>query len=278
MQEITAVQKLIDTVIEYSVNYGFQVLGALIILLLGFGVANWVGNLLSKAFAKKKMDVTLSGFLTTCVRMIILAFAFIIALGKFGITIAPFIAALSAMAFGASFAIQGPLSNYGAGISIILSRPFVVGNTITVSGETGIVQEVKLACTVLKNADGVEITIPNKSVVGQILHNSKEYKVVTASIGISYDSSPDSAIELIHQVLKKFPNVVHQPAPQVGIESFGDSAVNIAYRFWAPTVEYFQTLYEVNKSIFNAFNQAGIKIPYPQRDIRIISQPAVSNR
>ena len=269
-----AFEKFINTLIEYSVNYGFQVLGALVVLALGMFAANWASGLLARFFKKKKLDVTLSKFLVACTKILILGFAFLIALGKFGITIAPFLAAISAMAFGASFAIQGPLSNYGAGLSIILSRPFVVGDTITVAGVSGLVQEVKLACTVLTNEDGVKITIPNKDIVGEIIHNSHQSKLAHTAVGISYDSTPDRAIRIIGETLQKFSEVACEPKPQIGIEAFADSSINISYRYWVPTPRYFQTFYAVNLAVYNALSEAGIKIPYPQREIRITSQTA----
>lgn len=272
--ELEFVQKLINTLIEFFVNYSFQVLGAIIILIVGGMIAGWVSRLLIKAFEKKKMDVTLSNFLATCVKMLILVFAGIIALGKFGITITPFIAALSAVAFGASMAIQGPLSNYGAGVGIILGRPFVVGNTITVAGVTGTVEEVKLANTTLRNGDGVQITIPNKDIVGQILHNSKDRKVINESIGVSYESSPEKAIQIIRAAIESSPKVSKTNKPQIGIESFGDSTINIEYRYWAPAGEYYQTMYDMNLEIYKALVAGGVTIPYPRRDVRIISQPA----
>lgn len=273
-KDLEFVQKLINTLIEFFVNYSFQVLGAIIILILGSMLGSWVAGILRKSFEKKKMDVTLAMFLSGCVKMVILAFAVIIALGKFGITIAPFVAALSAMAFGASMAIQGPLSNYGAGIGIILGRPFVVGNTISVAGVSGIVEEVKLSCTILKNADGIQITIPNKDIVGQILHNSKESKVINESIGISYESSPEKAIQIIRQTIESSPKILKSAKPQVGVESFGTSAINIEYRYWASAADHFQTMYDINLAIYKALVQADISIPYPRQDIRILSQPS----
>lgn len=273
-EKITAVQKLIDTLIQYSVNYGFQVLGALLTLFIGLLVANWVARLLLNFFEKKKFDITLSQFLAACGKITVLTFAVLIALGKFGITIAPFVAALSALAFGASFAIQGPLSNYGAGLSIILGRPFVVGNTISVAGISGVVEEVKLACTILTNEDGIKITIPNKDIVGEIIHNSKEFKVAEGMIGISYESDPVRAIQLIQQVIEKFPEITRQPKPQIGIQGFAESAMTIGYRCWVPTVQYFHVFFALNMAVYKALKEAGITLPYPQRDIRIISQPA----
>lgn len=270
-EQISAAQKLINTLIEFFVNYSFQVLGAVIVLAVGFLIAGWVSNTLMQLLQKKNMDITLSKFLAGTVKIIILGFALLVALGKFGITIAPFIAALGALAFGASFAIQGPLSNYGAGLSIILSRPFVVGDTITVAGVSGVVKEVKLACTILTNEDGIFITIPNKDIVGQILHNSKRYKVAEGLIGISYDSDTETAVKVINSVLQKFPEVTQDPKSQVGIQQFADSAINIAYRYWVPTIKFFQLSHEVNLAVFQALGQANIKIPFPQRELRILS-------
>lgn len=273
-EEITALQKLIDTLIEFVVNYSFQVVGAVLILIVGAFIANRVGVILLRLLEKKKIDVTLAKFLAGIVRISILAFTVLIALGKFGITIAPFVAALGALAFGTSFAIQGPLSNYGAGLSIIMARPFVVGDTITVAGVSGVVEEVKLAATVLTNEDGIKITIPNKHIVGEILLNSHQNRIVEAGVGISYDNDPAQAAGVVREALSRVPGVVKEPPPQVGVEEFGDSSINIGYRYWVPTLKYYQILYAVNLAVYQALARAGIKIPYPQREVRFTSQPS----
>jgi small conductance mechanosensitive channel len=259
-------------VAEFFVNYSFQVIGAFIVLILGWLVARWVGGLLLRAMDRRRMDVTLSKFLVSIVKIVVLAFALIIALGKFGITISPFIAAMGAVAFGTTLALQGTLANYGAGLTIILTRPFVVGNTIRVAGVSGVVEEVKLACTILTDEDGVRITVPNRQIVGQILHNSAANTIVEGSVGISYDSAMEKAIGVVRGVLARFEDVVKAPAPQVGIQEFGDFAVKLGFRYWVPTHRYFQVSYTVNLAMYEALRQAGIKIPFPQQEISIVSQ------
>jgi len=271
-EEIKTIQKLINIVIDFFVNYSFQVVGAILVLVIGVLVARAVSSSLLKFFGKKEFDVTLSKFITTAVKGIILGFAFIVAIGKFGITIAPFIAALAAMAFGASFAIQGPLANYGAGLVIILTRPFVVGNTIKVSDVSGIVDEVKLGATILTDEDGVKITIPNKHIVGEIIHNSEERKIVEQMVGISYDNDPEKAIQIIKEVLEAFHEISKEPPPQIGIQEFGDSSINIGLRYWIPTNKYFKTLYQVNLSVYKHLKAKNIEIPFPQRDVHIVSR------
>ena len=268
---ITMVQKLSDTVVDYLVKYGLQVLGGILIILVGLWLANRVAKIFFDATRKKRMDITLAKFLTMVVKAVILVFVFLTAIEKFGVTISPLVATVSAMIFGASFAIQAPLSNYAAGLSVILTHPFAVGNTISVKGIHGVVEEVKLPCTILVNGDGERITIPNKDVVGEILFNSGENKLVERSVGISYADSPEKAIAVISETLKRYPKIVQHPAPQIGIDNFGDSSVNIGMRYWVPTKEYFQTLYQANFYVYDALAKAGISIPFPQRDVRIVS-------
>jgi small conductance mechanosensitive channel len=268
--QISALQKLVDTAIEFFVNYSFQVIGALIILLVGVYLAKWVAALISKVLQKKELDVTLTKFLTSFIKALIIGFAIVLALGKFGITIAPFIAAIGALVFGATYAIQGPLSNYGAGLVIILGRPFIVGDTVSIREVNGVVDDIKLANTTLVTEDGVRVTIPNRHIVGEILWNSKNRRIIEAAVGISYGDDPEKAISVIRETLKSFSDIVEEPAPQIGIDEFADSSVNIAFRYWVPTGKYFQTKYDVNLAVFKALKNNNITIPFPQHDVNII--------
>ena len=193
----------------------------------------------------------------------------IIAIGKFGISIAPFIAALGALAFGTSFAIAGPVSNYGAGLVIILSRPFIIGNTITIKDVSGVVEEIHLAVTILTTEDDEKITIPNKHIVGEILQNSFANKVVEGSVGISYEDDPENAVAVIQRALADIDDICSEPPPQIGIEAFGESSIDLGLRYWVPTKKYFQTLYRGNMAVHKALREAGITIPFPQRDVRL---------
>jgi small conductance mechanosensitive channel len=272
LEEIEAAERYMDMIIEFAVKYGFQVLAAVITLIIGLIVARWLSRVIVRVCEKKKLDVTLSRFLGNVVRLIIIGFVLIIALGKLGVAITPFIAALGAVAFGSSLALSGLLSNYGAGLAIIITRPFVVGNTIKIKDVSGVVEEIGLGSTHLSNEDGEEITIPNKHIVGEILTNSYENKVVEMTIGISYDADSGEATRIIEDALKKIPAIVDTPAPQIGIQEFADSSVNIGMRYWVPTKQYFQTLYRANAAVYDALNEAGFTIPFPQRDIHMIPE------
>lgn len=268
-EELEAVEKYMDLIVEFAVKYGFQVIYAIILLIIGLIIARWLSRMVVRVCETRNLDITLSRFLGNVVRLTVLAFVLIVVLGKFGITMTPFIAAIGAVAFGSSLALAGLLSNYGAGLSIIITRPFVVNDTIQIQGVSGVVEEIGLAATRLSTEDGEQITIPNKHIVGEILINSFENKVVEASIGISYNDDAQKAIDTIKEALQNIPEIVSDPAPQIGIEEFADSSVNIGMRYWVPTKQYFQTLYQANLAVYNALEQAGITIPFPQRDIHM---------
>jgi len=267
--ELATLTQFYTLIIDFFVNYSFQVIGAVIILIIGLIIARWIGKLTLRVCLRHNVDVTLSNFISSTVKLLMIAMVAIICLGKFGISVAPFIAAIGAISLSIGMALQGVFSNYGAGFTIILTRPFVVGNTIRCNDVCGVVEEIRLAYTQLSTEDGEIITIPNKHIVGEVLINSFENTIVEATIGISYSASPDRAIELIRQQLDASPAIVQDPAPQVGIADFGDSSVNIAYRYWVPTRQQFELQFQINRAVYTAFREAGVEIPFPQREVTL---------
>jgi small conductance mechanosensitive channel len=144
-----------------------------------------------------------------------------------------------------------------------------VGNTITIAGVNGVVEEVRLGATTLTDEDGVTITIPNKHIVGEIIHNSGEQKIVEEVVGISYNSDPEEAIQVIRKALEKFQEISKEPAPRVGIQEFGDSSINIGLRYCVPTKRYFDMRYTVNLAVYKTLKKENIEIPFPQRDVHV---------
>lgn len=271
-KELQQAQEIYKLITEFFVTYSFQILGAIIILIIGIVVAKKVSNVVYKICERKELDITLARFIATTTKIAIIVMVAIIALGKVGISITPFVAAIGALSLGAGLAMQGLLSNYGAGLNIILARPFVVGDTIRAQNVIGQVKEVHLAYTILNDEDDVEITIPNKHIVGEILSNSHSDTLAEETVGISYDNDPEQAIAIIIDALSTVENMSTTRKPQVGIEDFADSSIAIGIRFWAPTNHYFEVRYRANAAIFKAIKSANITIPYPQREVRILSE------
>lgn len=204
-KELELAQQAYDVIVNFVVNYSFQLIGAVIILIAGFIVGGWVSRMLLRLQERRDVDVTLRQFIASTVRLIVIGIFVIIAVSKLGLSITPLIAALGGLAVGASFAIQGPVSNYGAGFVIILTRMFKVGDMIAVQECFGVVKEITLATTQLVAEDGEDIVIPNKHVVGEIHRNSYANRLVEGSIGVAYSEDPDRAIELIEKVVREFP-------------------------------------------------------------------------
>ena len=268
--EIDQVGRIYNIIVEFFTNYSFQLIGAIIILIIGFMFAGKIANLVLKVCEKHKLDVTLSRFLANASKMVIVVMIGIIALGKLGISVTPFIAAIGAISLGAGLALQGLLSNYAAGFNIIIIRPFVVGDTIQVQGVRGLVKEVLLAYTILTDEDDVEITIPNKHIVGEVLHNSKHDSLLELTVGIDYSENPLEVVAMLEDALGKLDIVSKARKPLIGIDAFADSSINIAVRLWTPTENLYSAKYEAYKEIYLTLDNANIKIPFPQRDIHLI--------
>ncbi|MDO6685754.1 MULTISPECIES: mechanosensitive ion channel family protein [unclassified Agarivorans] len=270
-QELAQLESVYQTIVDFMVRYSFQLVGAIIIVLLGLWFASKVAKWLFKTLDGKGLDITLANFIANVVKILLISMTVIIALGKLGVSITPFVAALGAVSLGAGLAIQGTLSNYGAGLAIILTRPFVLKNTITVKGYTGIVEEINLATTVLVNEDNERVTIPNRHIVGEILKNTEQNSLVEGEVAVAYGSDPEQVIALIENTLATIAEVQSTPATKVGIDAFADSGINISYRFWVPTPIFHQTKFSANLAVFKALQQAGVQIPFPQREIRMLS-------
>lgn len=263
--EIEQVEKYYTMISEYLVKYSMQLIGALLILIFGLWIAQKLSKMVAGIMSRNNIDITLTNFVSNVVKVLLIIMFIIIALGKIGISVTPFVAAIGAASLGAGLALQGMLSNYGAGLAIIATRPFIVGDTIEVKNVSGQVKTIELGHTVLINEEKVEITIPNKHIVGEILHNSFNYSLVKGEIDIAYNASAEQAIDLIEDVLKEHELVADDPHSQVGIERFADSGVTISYRYWVPTTKIIETKLAVNGGVYNAIQGADIEIPFPQR-------------
>ena len=271
-KEFQEVSRFYNIIIEFITNYSFQIIGAIIIFVIGIIASKYIHKYVLKLLLKTTIDETISGFIANIIRFLIVAMMAVLALGKLGISIAPFIAAIGALSLTAGLALQGSVSNFAAGIVLIATKPFKIGDTIRVHDIYGEVQEIKLSYTVLINEDKEQITIPNKYMVGDVLINSYLYRIVEGSIGISYDSDIKNSIKIIQNVLSEFKDVSNKNNPIVGVENFGDSAINIAYRYWVPTNSFFKVQYEVNLEVIESLNKAKIVIPFPQKEIRILGE------
>ena len=272
VQEFKQLEAIYDIIVNFFVNYSFQLVGAIIILLIGMFVAKKAAKIILRLCDTKGLDVTLSRFIANIAKILIVVMVAIISLGKLGISVTPFLAAIGALSLGAGLALQGLLANYGAGLNIILTRPFVVGDTIMVQGESGIVKDILLAYTIIVTEDAVEITIPNKHIVGEILHNSKAVSLLELSVGVSYASDIDHVIKLLSDAVENHMFTSEVKKPSVGIIGFGDSSVDLEIRIWVASNVINTARFAINKVIWDTLQKHQINIPFPQREVQLTNQ------
>jgi small conductance mechanosensitive channel len=257
---VQSVEHIYEFVVQFLIAYSFQLLGAIVVLIAGILIAGWVAKWLLRLQEKRNVDPTLRQFIASAVRLLLIGLAVVIALGNIGISITPLIAAIGGLAVGASLALQGPISNYGAGLIIILTRIFRVGDTITVRGQSGIVRSISLGATVLAAEDGEDIVIPNRQIAGEIHRNSFANRIIEGRIGVAYGEDIERAIVLTRTAIRSSDGVMADPPAQVGVESFGEFTIQIGYRVWVPSVRYFELLYRVNSAVLAALTGAGIHV------------------
>lgn len=274
-KELDYLQEFYNQTIAFLANYSFQIIGALLIIIIGWFLSKYIYTLLIEFFNNHDFDTTLGKFAANTIRILILGAMIVVAIGKLGISIAPFIAAVGAIFLTAGLAIQGSVANFAAGISLVISRPFKIGDTILINNIYGEVEEIKLAYTTLKTEDEELITVPNKNMIGEVIVNSFKYRIVESTVGISYGDDIDKAIAIIKEVIDGFENVSVDNKAIVGIEKFGDNALEIGMRYWVPTRSYFKMQYEVNLAVYKALSDAKLTIPFPQRELHIHGKPTI---
>lgn len=261
-------------VLTFLTDYGFKIIGAAIIMGVGAFAARWVGKVADDFFTKKQLEPPIRMLGVRVLKLVVFALAAVIALDKCGVPIAPMIAGIGVAGVGIGLALQGVLSNLVAGLLIIFTKPFRVGEYIELLGVEGQVLTIALFSTTLQHADRSKVVIPNRKIVGEILHNYGTIRQLSLSVGVSYDTNITQAITVIREILAQNPRVLKDPAPGVGVTSLADSSVNIAIMPWTAVTDYGAAGGELNKTILEVFRDKGIEMPFPQREIRLLNPQA----
>ena len=264
--------KIIDFITENAVHFSFQLMGAVVILFVGWLLARFLAKLTHRALHEKKIDITIERFIVMLVRWAVLACAILFALSNLGVQIAPLIAGLSVAGVGVGLALQGPLSNYASGVTLIFTKPFKVGDIIDVKGYQGEVTDIALPRTELLGLDGSRIIIPNKHIIGEVIKNFSEHRKLEINVGVSYNSDIDEALKLVKNILKSNALIPSNQPLKVGILEFADSSINLQAHVWVLQSNYIEVKFAVNKAILEEFRRHNIVIPFPQRDVHLHSQ------
>jgi small conductance mechanosensitive channel len=248
------------------------VIGAVVILIVGWIITGWVGAAVRRASGKfGMMDDTLRPLAAAIARYVIIIFTLIAVLNQFGVQTASIIAVVGAAGLAIGLALQGALSNVAAGILILILRPFKVGDYVEAGGTAGTVKEIGLFGTELATPDNVFIAVPNAQITGGAVSNYSQHATrrIDMVVGIGYACSIDDAIAVLTKLAVDDARVLAETAPEATVRALGESSVDIGLRFWVNAGDYWPTLFDLNKAVKEALDAAGIEIPFPQRVVEI---------
>jgi small conductance mechanosensitive channel len=268
--QLESLQHLKNRAIDLLVEFGPNALSAIVVLLIGVFVSRAIVRAVERGTARIEIEPPLRLLLLRILRLAVMAIFVIMALQNLGVELLPLIAGLGVAGAGIALALQGVLGNAVAGLTIIITRPFRVGEYIDIHNEEGRVESITLFSTKLSHPDRSVVIIPNRKIVGEILHNYGTLRQLNLSVGVAYDTDIGHALRVIDEVLANNPRIMKDPAPVVRVTTLGDSSVTIAVRPWAQVIEAGVAGSEVVRAILEQFRAAGIKIPFPQREVRML--------
>jgi small conductance mechanosensitive channel len=268
-EPLKAIDQVSSTAIDLAMRFGPRVLVAILILVAGYFAGRWAGRATLAAVARFHLDPPVRGLLEKIVRVFVLALFGIMALQNLGVELLPLIAGLSVAGAGIALAMQGVLGNGVAGLTIIFTRPYRVGDFISIQKEEGEVLDVSLFSTVLGHPDLSRIVIPNRKIVGEILHNYGKLRQLDVEVGVAYDTDVTAALRVVEETLRANARVLQDPKPVIGVARLAESKVAIAVKPWVNVPDFAPAGAEVSKAILEAFRQRNIVIPVPQREVRM---------
>jgi small conductance mechanosensitive channel len=252
-----------DVLTSLAVQYGPRVLSAVVVLVAGYFVMRWIAGFADRGLRRFPLEPPARELILRVVKLLVLLLFALMALQNLGIDLLPLIAGLGIAGAGIALALQGVLGNVAAGLTIIFTRPFRVGEYISIAGEEGLVQTISLFSTTLNHSDLSKVVIPNRKIAGEILHNYGELRQLNLNVNVAYATDLDTAVATVREILAANKRVLQEPAPVVQVTTLGDYAINIAIRPWVSVKDFGAAPGEINPEIVRAFREHGIEIPYP---------------
>jgi small conductance mechanosensitive channel len=262
---------IISSLQTFAAFYGLKIIAAIVIFVVGRWVARALRNVAKKMMAKGDVDETLISFVGNLTYITLLAFVIIAALNQLGIQTTSFIAVIGAAGLAIGLALQGSLANFAAGVLMIIFRPFKAGDYIEGAGVAGVVEEIQIFATQLKTPDNKKIIVPNAKMMGDNITNysAKDTRRVDMVIGVGYGDDLKKVREVLEDILAKDDRILEDPAPTIGVLELGDNSVNFAVRPWVKKEDYWGAYFDVTETVKRRFDEEGISIPYPQRDVHL---------
>jgi len=268
--------ELLQSGMDLLMQYGPKLLAAIAIFLIGKMVANGVKRMVSRVMTKGNVDPLIIGFTSSLVYIGMMVFVVMAALGQIGIQTTSFIAILGAAGLAIGLALQGSLANFAAGFLLIIFRPFKVGDVVEAAGVTGKVDVIQIFTTTLKTPDNKTIIIPNAKLSGDniINYSTQETRRVDMTVGVSYDADLKEVRNILEDIVSKDERILKDPAHQIVVGELADNSVNFFVRVWVKSADYWDVYFGCNETVKLRLDEAGIGIPYPQRDVHLYEHKA----
>ena len=263
----------LEMIYNALITYGTRILLSLLVLLIGLKVVSAIAGAFSRRLEQGEMDPSLRPFLTTLVKVALQVLVVISVASMIGIEMTSFIAVIGAMAFAVGLALQGSLANFAGGVLILLLKPFKVGDYIQAAGHAGTVKEIQIFYTMLDTPDNTRVVVPNAllSNTSAINYSTNPVRRIDFTFGVGYQDDLDTVRSTLLEIAENHPQTFEDPAPQVLVGEHGDNAIICYLRMWCKMEDYWPIYFELMEKVKKAFDEKGINIPYPQRDVHLIS-------
>jgi small conductance mechanosensitive channel len=271
-RDLDTLEQAKATLIDLAIRFGPKLVVATLIMVAGALVARWAARAAGRGLHRLELEPPVRVLLTRLARVFVLGLFAIMALQNLGVELLPLIAGLGVAGAGIALAMQGVLGNVVAGLTIIFTKPFRVGEYIAIVGVEGQVESISMFSTTLTHADRSRVVIPNRKIVGEILHNYGRIRQADLQVGIAYESDLPLALAAIRDVVRSNARVLADPAPIVGVATLGDSAVQVAVRPWVAAEDFGAVGGELNVALVERLRRDGIAMPYPQREVRLLGR------
>ena len=269
--QLALLEQAQSTLIDLGIKFGPKVVVAILILTAGFYAGRWIGRVLDRWLDKLRLEPPIRLLLVRLARLVVLGLFLIMALQNRGVDLLPLLAGLSVAGAGIALAMQGVLGNLAAGLTIIFTRPFRVGEYVSMVGVEGEVEAIDLFITRLSHPDRSVVVVPNRKIVGEILHNYGQIRQLDLSVAIARSDDLERALAAIHEVVKANPRVLPEPAYIVGVAALADKSIRIAVKPWVKVPDYLPAGAEINRAIVDRISAAGVDYPGAAREIRVVS-------
>jgi small conductance mechanosensitive channel len=268
--QLATIEQVRATLIDLAIRFGPKLIAALVILTIGFFVGRAISRWIERLLLHFELEPPARLLLVRIVRALVMVLFLIMALQNLGVELLPLVAGLGIAGAGIAFAMQGLLGNVFAGLSIIFTKPFRVGEYISIAGEEGRVETITLFSTTLSHPDRSYVVVPNRKIAGEILHNYGKIRQVSVCVGVAYDADLNTVLATVNEIVSTNARVLSDPSPVIGVALLANSTINVTARPWVAVEDFGAAAMELNRTIVERFREREIEIPFPQREVRLV--------